>query len=145
MQLRIIIDEGCEEQVVVYARKRSEITEKIEQFISELNSEELLGYDENKRIYNIELNDVICFNIEDNKVIAQTKNSKLWIKLRMYQLEEELDEKFVKINQSCIINIKKIKKFDASISGTLGVTLVNGYTDYVSRRQLKTVKERLKL
>ncbi len=145
MRFKIIIDDKCEEQVVVYAHKRSEITEKIEQFISELDSEELLGYDENKRIYNIELNDVICFNTEDNKIIAQTNNSKLWIKLRMYQLEENLDEKFVRINQSCIINIKKIKKFDASISGTLGVTLVNGYTDYVSRRQLKTVKERLKL
>ena len=52
---------------------------------------------------------------------------------------------FVKLNQSCIVNIKKIECFDASLGGALKVTLKNGYRDYVSRRQLKAVKERLGL
>ena len=39
--------------------------------------------------------------------------------------------------------IKKIKKFDTSVSGMLTVTFKNGYRDYVSRRNLKSVKERL--
>ena len=44
-----------------------------------------------------------------------------------------------------LINIDKIKRFDASLSGFLLVTLKNGYSDYVSRRNLKNVKERLGL
>ena len=58
-------------------------------------------------------------------------------------IEEMLDESFVKINQSCLGNVKKIARFDASIGGSLMVTFRNAHRDYVSRRQLKTVKERM--
>jgi len=36
-----------------------------------------------------------------------------------------------------------IKKFDVSFGGALTVIFKNGYTDYVSRRQMKIVKERI--
>ena len=72
-------------------------------------------------------------------------NEKYLIKQRIYVLEEMYNNTFIKINQSCLINIDKIKRFDASLSGFLLVTLKNGYSDYVSRRNLKNVKERLGL
>ena len=68
---------------------------------------------------------------------------KFEIKTRLYVIEEKLPENFIKINQSCIANINQIERFDASISGTLKIRFKNGYTDYVSRRQLKNVKERI--
>jgi DNA-binding LytR/AlgR family response regulator len=74
-----------------------------------------------------------------------TENETFQLKERLYMLEEMLDDSFLKINQSCIANIHKIKKFDASFSGALFVTLQNGYKDYVSRRRLKAVKERIGL
>jgi DNA-binding LytR/AlgR family response regulator len=46
---------------------------------------------------------------------------------------------------SCIANLSKIKKFNASFSGSLSVVFKNGYTDYVSRRSVKFIKERLGL
>ena len=52
-------------------------------------------------------------------------------------------EGFVRINQSCLGNVRRIARFDASIGGSLMVTFENGHRDYVSRRQLKTVKERM--
>ena len=54
-----------------------------------------------------------------------------------------LDLNFVRINQSCIANINQIKKFSASFNGFLQVHFKNGYIDYVSRRELKNVKERV--
>jgi len=60
-------------------------------------------------------------------------------------LEEKLSSDFIKINQSCIVNIKKIEKFSASIYGTLNIKLKNGYSDYVSRRNMKKIKERFGL
>ena len=68
---------------------------------------------------------------------------KFEIKTRLYVIEEKLPENFIKINQSCIANINQIERFNASISGTLKIRFKNGYTDYVSRRQLKNVKERI--
>ena len=47
------------------------------------------------------------------------------------------------INQGCLVNIDKIDHFDASISGNLIIYLKSGYKDYVSRRQIKNVKERI--
>ena len=56
-----------------------------------------------------------------------------------------LDENFIKINQSCIANIRQIEKVEGTFSGSLSVVFKNGYKDYISRRNLKNVKERLKL
>lgn len=85
------------------------------------------------------------FFTEDNKVFALTENEKYRLKSRLYQLEENLNDNFVKINQSCIANIKSIDKFKATVGGSLTVIFKNGYVDFVSRRNLKNVKERLGL
>ena len=78
-------------------------------------------------------------------MFALTEKGKYRLKSRLYQLEKNLNDNFVKINQSCIANIKKIEKFKASVGGALMVIFKNGYEDYVSRRNLKNVKERLGL
>ena len=76
-------------------------------------------------------------------IYALTKDEKYKLKQRLYVLEEMLNRDFIKINQSCIVNVKKIQRFDASFSGAMSVVLKNGYKDYISRRQLKNVKERI--
>ena len=60
-------------------------------------------------------------------------------------MEELLDNSFIKINQGCIVNINKILKFDSSITGSIKVILKNGFSDYISRRELKNVKRRIGL
>ena len=50
---------------------------------------------------------------------------------------------FIKINQSTVANITKIERFETSIGGSLSVRFKNGYRDYVSRRNLKKIKERM--
>ena len=67
----------------------------------------------------------------------------LGLLLRLWQLEELLGEEFLKINQSCLANVSRIKRFRASFGGSLLVSFACGYEDYVSRRQLKQVKERM--
>ncbi len=143
MKCKIIIDATREEEVQIFAHEKSRLVEDIEQLILS-NEFELLGYNESEAI-RLNLSDVCCFIIENNKVYAITERDKYQIKSRLYQLEERLPQNFVKINQSCIANIKMMERFDVSISGTLLVKFKNGYSDYVSRRNLKNVKERLGL
>ena len=94
---------------------------------------------------NLTANEIYCFTVENEKLYALTENGRLQIKNRLYRIEELLPESFIKVNQSCIVNLKAIKRFDASVSGALRLELKNGYTDYVSRRNLKKVKERVGL
>ena len=142
MKCRIVIDPFHGEEVVIYAHQTSSLVEEIKR-LAEGGSREWIGYDPNRQILQFSSHEVYCFVSEANKVFAITDHGKLLVKERLYLLEELLDDRFVKLNQSCIANIQKIERFDASFSGTLSVIFQNGYRDYVSRRQLKIVKERV--
>ena len=143
MKCTLIITDEHEEEVVIYARERTKLTNDIEMLVCG-SVPELIGYKENE-VVKLNSDLISCFTVEGNKVYALTDSEKLQIKLRLYQLEEMLPDTFVKINQSCIANIRKIERFDTSVSGTLLIKFKNGYKDYVSRRQMKAVKERFGL
>lgn len=141
MKCRMFIGTEHEDEILIYAKQRTELVDKIEALCSEENTE-LVGYLDRDGV-TLDVSDIHCFVVEDNRVFALTDDNKYRMKQRLYILEETLDNRFVKINQSCVVNIRQIRKFSASVSGTMNVTLKNGYSDYVSRRNIKNVKERL--
>ena len=141
MKCEIIIDPLCEEKVIVYAKEESDAVKEIKRIAMQLSSE-ILGYN-GSEIIKLDLLDIQYITITAGKVYAVCEKDKYQLRERLYSLEEKLPSCFVKINQSCLANIKKTDRFDTSISGTLKIRFKNGDTDYVSRRQLKTVKERL--
>ena len=143
MKITVIIDEKREEEIVIYAHNKNPLIDKIQQ-LAEENTTTLTGFWQDE-IVKLDTKDVYCFVVDDGKVYAVCEDKKYRLKARLYNIEETLDKDFIKINQSSIVNVNKINKFDVSISGTLKVILKNGYTDYVSRRNVKLVKERLGL
>jgi len=143
MKLQIVIEKNRDEEILIYAHEKTPLICEIEELVNN-NFIDLKGYTENETV-KLNLNDIYCFITEDNKVYALTEKGKYRLKLRLYQLEENLNNNFVKINQSCIANIKKIDRFKATVGGSLTVIFKNGYVDFVSRRNLKKVKERLGL
>ena len=140
MKLKIFVDKTKEEEILIYVHEKNGLVEEIERLVSE-NNFELIGYKDNEA-QKLSLLEVNCFICENNKVFALTEE-KLAVRLRLYQIEDLLDDNFVRINQSCIANIRKIEKSQADFSGALTVVFKNGYRDYISRRNLKKVKERL--
>lgn len=142
MKLKIIIDQTKDEEILITCHKRDNLVDKIESLVN--NEPPLTGY-LNDTIVLIDLEKVQCFVTEDNKVVAYLDDEKYVIKKKIYELEEILDNNFIKTNQGCIANIKHIKKFYASFAGSLDILFENGYRSYVSRRQLKSLKERLGL
>ncbi len=143
MKISIFIDKNREEEIQIFAHAKTALITEIEELVLGYSAD-ILAY-KNKEIVNLNLSDVHCFITENNKLYAITSNDKFLLKSRLYNLENNLPKEFMKINKSCIANIKKIDRFDASLSGTLQVIFKNGYVDYVSRRSIKTVKERLGL
>ncbi len=143
MKLQIVINPNRDEEIIIYAHEKSSLVCEIEELVKSY-SVDLIGYTENETV-KLNLNNIYCFFTEDNKVFALTENEKYRLKSRLYQIEESLSDNFVRINQSCIANIKKIDRFKATVGGSLTVVFKNGYVDFVSRRNLKNVKERLGL
>lgn len=143
MKLNIIISPDKEEEIIIYTHEKTKLITDIENLINN-NKISLTGHIDDE-IIPIDINEVQCFFIQQNKLFCFVDNKKLHIKARLYEIENINNPNFIKINQSCIINIKYIKKFKASFNGQLMVILSNGYYDYISRRELKKVKERLGL
>lgn len=141
MKCTVIIDEGCEEEVRILARRRTPLVEALERIAASADAPPLMGFD-GTRTAPLSVAEIVCFTVEDNRIFARTAGEKWLVKHRLYQLEESLGAEFLKINQSCLANPKKILRFEATVSGALRVVFAGGYTDYVSRRQMKTVKER---
>jgi len=141
MKCTTVIDKSREEEVIIYVHEKNSLSSEIEELVQG-RSTEIFGYRDDE-VIRLSASDVFCFVTEDSKVFAVLEKTRLRLKMRLYSLEEMLNEDFVKINQSCIANIGKIKRFDASIGGALLVEFKNGYRDFVSRRQMKAVKERI--
>lgn len=140
MKFTLIIDENSEEEVVVRAKENNEIIEKIRDLVEE-KEHNLIGFIEREAVI-LKHSEIICFFTQNNKSFAKTTKTDYELKTRLYEIEENLPDNFIKINKSCIANIDKIKKFSAVFSGALQVNFENGYTDYVSRRNIKKIKER---
>lgn len=140
MKCETVIDKDADPRVVIYARERSPEVERIERFVTG-ESNELVGY-LGERIYPLLPDDIYCVAILEGEVIAHTVRGELTLRERLYSLEERLGDDFVRINKSCIANIRGIERFETTLFGSLGVIFKDGYRDYVSRRQLKAVKEK---
>ena len=56
-------------------------------------------------------------------------------------MEEKLDKtRFVRISNSEIVNLRKIKRMDTSITGTIKMYLEGEIETYVSRRYVSKIK-----
>ena len=143
MKCTIVIDKETTEEIVIRVRERTALVDEIERLVQG-DEHALIGYRDSAAMP-LDIHDVVCFSVQGGKVFAVVGREQWQVKQRLYQLEASLPRQFVKIHQSCIANIQQIARFDTSMAGTLAVTFKNGYTDFVARRQLGHVKERLGL
>ena len=77
-------------------------------------------------------------------MLGETEQETYTIRLRLYELEQQLEDRdFIRISQGELINLRKVKDFDLSFSGTIRVRMQNGKETYVSRRYVKKLKQAL--
>lgn len=94
----------------------------------------------------IDLTQLIRVYSAESKVFAVTDQGEYVLRQRLYELEERLDKSvFVRISNSEIVNLKKVKSFDLSLAGTICVKMSNGSVTYVSRRFVSKIKKVLGL
>ena len=141
MEIEIKIDkEYTEPKIIIMTDK---ITEDISRLMKQLYEESpkmLTGFKKG-RAEIIVYEDIIRIYAASGKVFAVTKNGEYILKRRLYELEEILDKtSFIRISNSEIINLKSVKSFDLSISGTIRVSFSDGSASYASRRYISKIK-----
>ena len=79
------------------------------------------------------------------KLIIQTDNNSYFSTKTLSKIEEVLNkDRFIRISQSEIVNMRKVKQFEMKLVGTIGLEFENGEKTWVSRSSVKTVKAFLK-
>ena len=144
MQIDIKIDEFCSELRIIIVT--NQITDEIQEIINKLSNPSarmLTGFRGNTlKILNQQ--EIIRIYTQSGKVLAATVSGEYTLRFRLYELEARLDPKnFVRISNSEIINLKKVKGFDLSLAGNIRVTLTDGVVTYVSRRYISKIKKLL--
>lgn len=142
MQIEIKIDPLYEEPKVVVLT--ASMTEEVHSLVGKLSkkSPSVISGSRDGMITVLEENDLIKVYAGNGKVFAVTDHGEYSIKLRLYEIEKRLDpQRFVRISNSEIVNLKKVKNFDLSFTGTICVELINNTVTYVSRRYVSKIKK----
>ncbi|WP_138159557.1 LytTR family DNA-binding domain-containing protein [Peptoniphilus catoniae] len=144
MQIEIKMDEKYTEPKIIIMTDK--MTDQVNNIIKKLSDEQpqvIAGFKEDC-VEIIEPSSIYRVFAQSGKVIAETNHGNYTLRLRLYELEERLEKlSFVRISNSDIINLKRVKSFDLSFTGTICITLSNGTVTYVSRRTVAKVKKML--
>ena len=122
----------------------AELTPQLQELIRRLEGElppPIPGWQGEQAVL-LEQWDILRCCTAGQKVLAQTAQGEYILRLRLYELEEQLDRRrFVRVSNSEIVNLKAVTALDLSLSGTIKMTLSNGAVVYVSRRYVKRIKQ----
>ncbi len=147
MKVGINIDRSVEEvEVLITAQEQSRTVNALYEHIVEFDKkslETLTAYrDDIAKIVN--MTDVFRIYTGNQKVYIQTHQGEYAIRYRLYELEAALDKKqFLRISNSEIVNIKKIRDIDLSIIGRICIRFEDNTQTYVSRRYIPKIKKSL--
>lgn len=144
MQIEIKIDENFKEPKIIVVTDK--MTDEINEIVKKLSDDKttmIAGF-KNDIVEILEPDNIYRVFSSNGKVIADTNCGEYSLRLRLYEAEQHLDSHiFVRISNSEIINLKKVRGFDLSFTGTICVTLSNGTVTYVSRRYVARIKKLL--
>lgn len=144
MKVEVKIDPSyTEPKIVILTASMTDEVSRLMQRLSD-NDPHIISGSRDGKIKVLEQNDLFRVYASNGKVFAETGGGEYLLRLRLYEAEERLDPThFVRISNSEIINLKKVKNFDLSFTGTIFVELMNGTTTYVSRRFVAKIKKLL--
>ncbi len=148
MKLHINIDKSVgEPEILITTNQMTEEVNRIVDFINRTQeSGAMLSGIRDGRIELLDQEKLIRIYAENGKVCARTDKDSYQLRFRLYEAEERLDSSlFVRISNSEIVNLKKVKSLDLSFAGTICMELSNGEVSYVSRRYVARIKKLLGL
>lgn len=144
MQIEIKMDDNYREPKIVIMTDK--MTDEVNDIVKKLSVEQpqLIAGFKDDSVQVLEPSSIYRVYAQSGKVFAETNKGNYLLRLRLYEAEERLEKlSFVRISNSDIINLKKVKSFDLSFAGTICITLSNGTVTYVSRRTVSKIKKLL--
>ena len=142
MKFKLVIDETQEEEVVATVHRRSSLIDELEALVSNY-SDRIPGYLDDE-IKMLTVAEIQCITVLDGKTYAiDSQNCRYRLKQRLYELEQQLPDTFIRINKSALANQRALEQFAVTYAGSVDAVFKCGYREYVSRRCFAEIKRRL--
>ncbi len=130
------------EIVVRAAEKDAQVTALLES-LSKDEPVKLTVLDSGNRASVIDEKDIVFVAAEGKLVRVVTTEGIYKAKQSLQSIESILSRSFLRVSRFEIINLKKVRKYDFTLVGTLRVEFDNGMETWASRRYIPLIKERL--
>ena len=126
---------------------KDSLDDEVKRIVDELHAmydPALNGTDEQGNRCVLTPGELVSLYAEKQKVYALDTEKKYIIPKTLQELEKQLGScGFIRISKSEIVNMRKIRSIDMSVTGTIRVIMKNGYETYTSRRNVSRLKEML--
>jgi len=94
----------------------------------------------------VECRNFLYFIVEEEDVYGVLSNTKLLIKMKLYEIEEILAKKdFIRVSKYCLVNIGKIEYIKPELNSKLSLLMKNSEQLEVNRAYYKDFKLSLKI
>ena len=148
VDIEVVIDEeSTDPKVKIFAKEKTRQVENIINAIENVTDSEfplipaMLG----EELEFLPQKDIVRAYTDGRKVSIQTADSVYVYRKNLSVLEEDLNPtRFIRISQSELINIYKVKKFDINVSGKISVEFEDGSRTWASRSCVKAIREFLR-
>lgn len=146
MRVKLQIQKQYKEiEVVVCYHERNAQVEQMVLRIEEL-LEKSIQISDGNTLRIVPVTEIIRCYAERQKVYVQTAEGIFQTQQKLYELEENLPEfQFVRISRSEIVNLRRIRRLDMDLAGTIKVFLSDGTQTWTSRRCMPKLKQALGL
>lgn len=148
VEIEVVLNENyVDPKVTIKTRANTQQVENIIYAIENASENDFpqIAANDFDRLVLVSQRDIVRLYIEGRKVCLQTEDSTYTVRRTLSALEDDLNpSRFLRISQSEIINLYKVKCFDISVSGTIGVEFDCGIKTWASRGRMKQVREILK-
>jgi len=144
MKVKIDIDEKHKGTSITITT--DEWTEELQALVQQIQAEKhqrIFGIDGDQTIV-LQPEEIDFLYVENRKVYAALAKKRLEVRMKLFELEQILHvHHFMRFSKSVLGNINNIQRFELSFSGNLCVYFMSGNKEYVSRKYVTNIKERL--
>ncbi len=143
MKISINVDEAVKDIEITISCNR--LTPEIEKMLATLRIlDRQLMATKGEETYLLDVSKVIYLESVDRKTFVYTGENVYESSLKLYELEQQLDEcGFFRASKSCLVQLKYIKSLKADINRRIRVTLENEEQIIVSRQYAEELKKKL--
>ncbi|MBQ9333542.1 MAG: LytTR family transcriptional regulator DNA-binding domain-containing protein [Lachnospiraceae bacterium] len=148
VEIEVVLDEHYADPLVTIRTKSN--TQQVENIICAIEDASHSDFPQIAAVKDdavtfVSQRDIVRVHTEGRKTVIQTEENVFTVKRTLAGLEDVLNPtRFLRISQSEIINLYKVKSFDFNLAGTIGVEFDCGIKSWASRSRVKQIKTILK-